>query len=132
MKKRRKGSENTGHLQMAPRSEDATMEQRIRAFYKQSGGPASPAIDQFMEKHLLFGKDHGYPGVKETIEDVFIDTVTRDPVLLVGLQWFSRWQNSRNRNSPTRLEQRLDRLEKMLQGLQQSIHQDTDSPYQDD
>jgi hypothetical protein len=76
--------------------ESLTMSQRIEAFYRQSGGPNNPDIERLLEKHLLYGKDHGIPGYKETIEDAFIDTVVNDPVLLI---LFQRFQRFRHRNT---------------------------------
>jgi hypothetical protein len=58
--------------------EKMTMNQRIKAFYQQSGGPSSPEINKILEEHLRNGKDHGVKGRKETINDAFIDVFLGD------------------------------------------------------
>jgi hypothetical protein len=72
--------------------EKLTMQQRIDAFYRQSGGPNNPQIKKVLERHLLYGKDHGAPGRKETVMDAFTDTIMGDPLLLM---LFQQWNNRR-------------------------------------
>lgn len=50
---------------MAEKQEKMTMNQRIEAFYRQSGGPSSPEIDKILAEHLMYGKDHGVPGKRK-------------------------------------------------------------------
>lgn len=63
---------------MGEAHESMTMNQRIEAFYRQSGGPGNPEIDRILEKHLMNGKDHGVPGQKETIKDAFAEVFLDD------------------------------------------------------
>lgn len=58
--------------------ENLTMQQRIQAFYQQSGGPGNPEIARILEEHLKFGKDHGIPGKKEDIRDAFTEVFLSD------------------------------------------------------
>lgn len=58
--------------------EKKTMNERIRAFYKQSGGPNNPQIETIIEKHLLYGKDHGVPGKRETFKDAMLEVFLDD------------------------------------------------------
>ena len=107
--------------------ERLTMQQRIDAFYRQSGGPNNPEIKKILEKHLLYGKDHGMPGYKETIEDAFIDTVVNDPSLLVMLQRFQSWRNGRNKaqvqGEPSKLAEQVRKLEGEVRTLRQEIRE---------
>lgn len=77
--------------------ERLTMQQRIDEFYRQSGGPNNPKIKQVLEHHLLYGKDHGAPGRKETVMDALTDTVVGDPMLLMLVQYLN---NRRVAQSP--------------------------------
>jgi len=63
---------------MCDEQEQMTMSKRIEAFYRQSGGPGSPTIRRLLERHLLYGKDHGLPGKKEEFEDVIRDVFLQD------------------------------------------------------
>ncbi|ASS98547.1 MULTISPECIES: hypothetical protein [Geobacillus] len=63
---------------MHDEQEQLTMSKRIEAFYRQSGGPGSPTIRRLLERHLLYGKDHGLPGKKEEFEDVIRDVFLQD------------------------------------------------------
>jgi hypothetical protein len=58
--------------------EKQTMNERMRAFYEQSGGPNNPQITGIIEKHLLNGKDHGVPGKRETFKDAVLDVFLDD------------------------------------------------------
>ncbi|WP_251549771.1 hypothetical protein [Neobacillus muris] len=58
--------------------EKKTMNERIKAFYAQSGGPNNPQINQIIEKHLLYGKDHGAQGKRETFKDAIMDVFLDD------------------------------------------------------
>ncbi|HEX7065136.1 MAG TPA: hypothetical protein VF199_08745 [Bacillales bacterium] len=63
---------------MTEEQEKLTMNQRIEAFYRQSGGPMNPEIGKILEDHLMNGKDHGVPGKKETIKDAFAEVFLDD------------------------------------------------------
>lgn len=63
---------------MSEEQEQLTMQQRIQAFYQQSGGPGNPEIDRIIEEHLKYGKDHGVKGKKETITDAFTEVFLND------------------------------------------------------
>ncbi|OYD09636.1 hypothetical protein [Paludifilum halophilum] len=97
-------------------TEKMTMEERIQAFYRQSGGPNNSRIPQLMEKHLLYGKDHGMDGHRETFEDAVMDTVIQDPSLLLLFERFQRWRMSRKQDLKNNAE-----LEKEIRQLQQEI-----------
>ena len=109
-----------------------TMEQRIQAFFRQSGGPNNPQIPKLVEKHLLYGKDHGIPGYRETFADAFIDAVVGDPSLLLLYERVQRWRAERQRERrdavtpvPTatdpQLLRRLERLEQEVTRLRQAV-----------
>lgn len=63
---------------MREEQEKLTMQQRIQAFYQQSGGPGNPEIKRILEEHLKYGKDHGIPGKKEDIRDAFREVFLND------------------------------------------------------
>ncbi|CAH0347392.1 hypothetical protein [Bacillus sp. CECT 9360] len=71
---------------MRNEQEKKTMNERIQAFYAQSGGPNNPQISRIIEKHLLDGKDHGTPGKRETfrdaIRDVFLDDYSTKDIVM--------------------------------------------------
>jgi hypothetical protein len=73
--------------------EDLTLEQRIEAFYRQSGGPNNPDVPRILNNHLLYSKDHGRHGYRQTVEDAVIDTVLGDPTLLLLFQRVQQWRN---------------------------------------
>lgn len=79
--------------------EDLTLQQRMEAFYRQSGGPNNPDIPRILNNHLLYGKDHGRHGYRQTIEDAFIDTVLGDPTLLLLFQRFQQWRNRKQQTA---------------------------------
>ncbi|MEW5320974.1 hypothetical protein V2J23_02175 [Geobacillus thermoleovorans] len=58
--------------------EELTMSKRIEAFYRQSGGPGNPTIRRLLDRHLLYGKDHGIPGKREEFEDAFREVFLQD------------------------------------------------------
>jgi hypothetical protein len=102
-------------------NEKMTMDERIEAFYRQSGGPNNEEITRLLEKHLLYANDHGMPGYRETFEDALIDTVVNDPSLLLLYERFQRWKLNRNggvHDRPTSdLEARLESLEREVREL---------------
>lgn len=101
-----------------------TMEERIEAFYQQSGGPHNSQIPKLLEQHLLYGKDHGMPGYKETFEDAIIDTLVMDPSLLLLFERVQRWRINRkddNQGSLSRLEERIKKLEEEVYKLREEI-----------
>ncbi|AGT33107.1 hypothetical protein M493_14340 [Geobacillus genomosp. 3] len=63
---------------MCDEQEQLTMSKRIEAFYRQSGGPGSPIIRRLLDRHLLYGKDHGLPGKREEFEDAFREVFLQD------------------------------------------------------
>ncbi|MBX6353809.1 MAG: hypothetical protein IRZ10_10800 [Thermoflavifilum sp.] len=97
-----------------------TMQARIEAFYRQSGGPHNPQIQKILERHLLYAKDHGPPGKRETIEDAFIDTVIKDPSNLVILKWIQQARLNRQRQVGSGPEH-VQRLERELQSLRKEV-----------
>jgi hypothetical protein len=104
--------------------ERLTMQARIEAFFKQSGGPNNPQIKKVLERHLLFAKDHGPPGKKETIEDAFIDTIIKDPSNLVIMQWLQRVRMARQRRANEHAgasSQEVQRLEAEIQALRKEL-----------
>ncbi|QSO49907.1 hypothetical protein JZ786_15920 [Alicyclobacillus mengziensis] len=92
------------------------MQERIDAFYRQSGGPNNPNIKRFLDKHLMYGKDHGMPGRKETLENAFIDMVVGDPSMLILFQRLMRLRQT----NPTP-EINRDRATEDVIGLKQDI-----------
>ena len=94
--------------------ERLTMEERIRAFYKQSGGPLNPKIEKLIEHHLLYGKDHGPPGRRETLMDAFMRWVMEDPSMRLLAELYMRRQTQR-----LSLEGRLATLEKEVAQLRE-------------
>ncbi|HHY66984.1 MAG TPA: hypothetical protein GX517_07255 [Alicyclobacillus sp.] len=100
-----------------------TMEARIEAFYRQSGGPHNPRIDKLLQKHLLYGKDHGMPGYRETFADALMDVVLQDPSLLLLFERIQRSRVARSDHSKwealeQRLERRFQKIEAELQAIQ--------------
>ncbi|MDA8351907.1 MAG: hypothetical protein M0Z65_01670 [Firmicutes bacterium] len=102
-----------------------SMEERIQAFYRQSGGPNNPQIPELLEKHLLYGKDHGMDGYKETFEDAVMDTVLQDPSLLLLYERFQRWRLNRDqeRNQSQQLEETIKGLEREVRELKEKLNQ---------
>ncbi|GAB6876584.1 hypothetical protein [Thermaerobacter litoralis] len=106
-----------------------TMEERIQAFFRQSGGPNNPQIPKLVEKHLLYGKDHGIPGYRETFADAFIDAVVGDPSLLLIYERVQRWRSQRQRErqqatatgTDPELLRRLERLEREVARLREAV-----------
>lgn len=109
-----------------------TMEERIQAFFRQSGGPNNPQIPKLVEKHLLYGKDHGIPGYRETFADAFIDAVVGDPSLLLIYERVQRWRSQRQRErqqaaaagaggTDPELLRRLEHLEREVARLRAAI-----------
>ncbi|QIA27418.1 hypothetical protein DYI95_007620 [Thermaerobacter sp. PB12/4term] len=108
-----------------------TMEERIQAFFRQSGGPNNPQIPKLVEKHLLYGKDHGIPGYRETFADAFIDAVVGDPSLLLIYERLQRWRAQRQRerqqaggaggSTDPELLRRLERLEREVARLREAV-----------
>jgi len=102
-----------------------SMEERIQAFYRQSGGPNNAQIPELLEKHLLYGKDHGMDGYKETFEDAVMDTVLQDPSLLLLYERFQRWRLNRDqeRNQSQQLEETIKGLEREVRELKEKLNQ---------
>ncbi|MFC4767413.1 hypothetical protein [Effusibacillus consociatus] len=98
-----------------------TMEERIQAFYKQSGGPGNPDIERILEQHLLNGKDHGVKGKKETIMDALCDAFIEDKSTSLIIDWLA--DNKIQRMSKQyQEEERYSRIGKEIgQGLREGI-----------
>lgn len=88
--------------------DDLLLQQRIAAFFQQSGGPTSPAIDEFLDHHLRYGKDHGEPGHKETVEDVFQQVVEGDDSLKTMMKLYGRWQGKREQRDEDERDRKAD------------------------
>lgn len=119
--------------------EKVTMSKRIQAFYEQSGGPNNPKINQIIEKHLLYGKDHGTPGQRETLKDAFLEVFLDDHSTKGIIMWLlrqkfetqDRWNEFINKGDPglQRIAEEfarmnnshLEELEKRLNGLEKNI-----------
>lgn len=103
--------------------EKMTMEQRIEAFYRQSGGPNNDRIPELLEKHLLDGKDHGMPGYRETFEDGIMDVVLNDPSLLLLYERIQRWRLKRRSENGdvASLKERIESLEREVARLRETI-----------
>jgi hypothetical protein len=105
--------------------EKLTMEQRIQAFYAQSGGPGNPQIKKFLDHHLRYGADHGVPGHIETVEDVFRSVVRKDKSLFTLHQlWMRRQADQEERDAQrtdalAELAEKISRLEGEISGLRQ-------------
>jgi hypothetical protein len=104
-------------------NEKMTMEQRIEAFYRQSGGPHNSQIPKLLEKHLLYGKDHGMPGYKENFEDGIMDVVLNDPSLLLLYERIQRWRLKRKSEyeSASHLKEKIESLEREVVRLREAI-----------
>lgn len=101
------------YTSVLPESEDSggdqdLLQQRMAAFFRQSGGPTSPAIDEFLEHHLRYGKDHGESGHKETIEDVFQQVVEGDHSLKTMMKIYGRWQGRREQREEEERDRKAD------------------------
>ncbi|WMT19692.1 hypothetical protein [Parageobacillus toebii] len=121
-----------------------TMQERIEYFYQQSGGPNNPRIQKIINNHLLYGKDHGISGKRETIKDAFQKPLLDDPSTSGLLLWLykmiydlqDRWKEFVNKPNPNEglkeiaaamkqkeessirnIEKRLDRLELKIEQL---------------
>lgn len=117
--------------------EAKTMNERIRAFYKQSGGPNNPQIERIIEKHLLYGKDHGVPGKRETFKDAMMDVLlddfsTKDLIMWVlktKYELADRWQELVGGQNPELVAaakeewEKRDQLEDRMAALEQKLDQ---------
>src|SRR5690606_39890918 len=104
-------------------NEKMTMEQRIEAFYRQSGGPNNDRIPELLEKHILHAKDHGMPGYRETFEDGIMDVVLNDPSLLLLYERIQRWRLKRRAEGGdmAALKERIESLEREVARLRETI-----------
>ena len=92
---------------MTEEQEKMTMNERIEAFYRQSGGPMNPEINKILEEHLRNGKDHGVKGRKETIKDAFAEVFLGDHstqgvalgFMKLGYQMKNQWEAFLNSRS---------------------------------
>src|SRR5690606_40152137 len=103
--------------------EKLTMEQRMEAFYRQSGGPNNDRIAELLENHLLNAKDHGMPGYRETFEDGIMDVVLNDPSLLLLYERIQRWRLKRRAEGGdmAALKERIESLERGVARLRETI-----------
>lgn len=107
---------------MSDEQEKLTMKQRIDAFYRQSGGPNNPEITKILNKHLLYGKDHGVPGRRETIKDAFTEVFLSDrstqPIVLglmkMGQSIRNEWDRYLDAQRPD-TEQLIEQLKRREQ-----------------
>ncbi|WP_047154032.1 hypothetical protein [Aneurinibacillus tyrosinisolvens] len=98
-----------------------TMEERIQAFYKQSGGPGNPDIERILEHHLLYGKDHGMKGKKETVQDALRDALTEDKSTSLIIDWLAEKKIERMSRQYQK-EERYSQMGKEIgQGLREGI-----------
>lgn len=95
-----------------------SIEERIRAFYRQSGGPLNPRIPELIERHLLYGKDHGVPGRRETLTDAFMRWLMDDPSMRLIAEFYMRRQMRQGS-----LESRLMQVEKELGALREEVRE---------
>lgn len=72
---------------------------------------------------MTYGKDHGTPGYRETVEDALIDTVVDDPSMLALFQRYARWRGTgRPAEKPEpRLEAQLEDLQTAVQDLRKQL-----------
>lgn len=105
--------------------EQLSLESRIQAFYRQSGGPGNPQIQKILQNHLLYGKDHGRSGYRETLEDAFIDAVNKDHSMLLLFQRLITWRQKRSvqRTLSTEWQQSLFQVQQEVRQLREQISQ---------
>lgn len=108
---------------MALKERKMTMEERIEAFFRQSGGPNNSKIEKLLDEHLRNGKDHGMPGRKETFEDAVIWTVMHDPSLLLLFERIQKWRTGRSEKQQQllQLEEKIKNLETEIKKLTEKI-----------
>lgn len=108
-------------------ADDQLLQQRMAAFFRQSGGPTSPEIQSFLDNHLRNGKDHGEPGHLETIEDVVQQVIEGDHSLKTLLKVYSRWQGRREEREDEERDRKADftaavvRIEEHLGELSKAV-----------
>lgn len=102
-----------------------SMDEQIQAFYRQSGGPHNSQISELLEKHLLYGEDHGMEGYKENFEDAVMDTLIGDPSLLLLYERYQRWKLGRKQEAVdlTGVEERIRKLEEEIRELKGLLSQ---------
>lgn len=107
--------------------EQLTMQKRIEAFYKQSGGPNNPEIPKILERHLLYGKDHGPRGKRETLEDALRDMVAQDYSNQIIFKWLMQARMARNRQNQAdpaelaRIRREIENLQKQVAELREMV-----------
>jgi hypothetical protein len=107
--------------------DDLTLQQRMEAFYRQSGGPNNPDVQRILNHHLLYGKDHGRRGYRQTVEDAFIDTVMSDPTLLLLFQRVQQWRSRKRQAAqgsssiPQSVQDEIRRLQSDVAALREEI-----------
>jgi len=100
--------------------ERLTMHKRMEAFYRQSGGPNNPEIAKILEKHLLYGKDHGPKGKRETLEDALRDTIIQDYSNQIIFKWFMQARMERQKQAQADRAE-LARMRGELEALKRDI-----------
>ncbi|MDI9260376.1 hypothetical protein [Alicyclobacillus sendaiensis] len=112
------GEEPTGLSREA--QEQLTMQKRIEAFYRQSGGPNNPDIPKILEKHLLYGRDHGPKGKRETLEDALRDMIAQDYSNQILFKWFMQWRMERQKQAQADRAE-LARIRGEIESLKQQV-----------
>lgn len=102
--------------------ESLTMRERIEAFYRQSGGPNNPDIQRIIEEHLLYGKDHGVRGKRETIRDAFKRVISNDPSNKMVYEWFAQFRASLNDHWEELVHRQDGQTERMMRELAQVVN----------
>ncbi|SIS85489.1 hypothetical protein [Alicyclobacillus vulcanalis] len=100
--------------------ERLTMERRIEAFYRQSGGPNNPEIPKILEKHLLYGRDHGPKGKRETLEDALRDMIAKDYSNQILFKWFMQARMERQKKAQAE-QAEMARIRAELEALKQEV-----------
>jgi|GEM_PF-1032117 len=124
----RGGTREKGGLSREAR-EQLTIEKRIEAFYRQSGGPNNPDIPKILEKHLLYGRDHGPKGKRETLEDALRDMITQDYSNQILFKWFMQMRMERQKRAQAdraelaRMRGELESLKEQVQALRALIEE---------
>ena len=102
--------------------ESPTMKERIEAFYRQSGGPNNPDIQRIIEEHLLYGKDHGVRGKRETIRDAFRRVISNDPSNKLVYEWITQFRASLNDHWEELVHRQDGQTERMMREFAQVVN----------
>ena len=122
-------SRPTSHLPPAAKNVEAgnggtlSMEERIQAFYRQSGGPNNPDIEKILSHHLKYGKDHGTPGVIETVKDAIRAVFLEDKSLKVLYDKYHELKDENERNRIRKIDAFVEMGREIRTGIESSSHQ---------